>query len=1104
MKVQPFEVLLNWVLKEYESNRSIFGIHRSLFYIPKANSPYAIEDLFGHYLATPIGPGAGPHTQLAQNIVCAWLSGGRFIELKTVQIMDELEIPRPCIDMEDEGYNVEWSQELKLDQSAGEYIKAWALIHILRRLLGFEVLPLGTVFNMSVGYNLEGIKSPPMTRFMDRLQNASREIAELRAVLREEFPQFADLEIPARIINNVTLSTMHGCPPDEIERIARYLLEERGLHTMVKLNPTLLGKEEVMRILHDHLGFREIQIPDRVFEQDLQWDQAVKLIKTLKEVAAERGLTFGVKLSNTLAVANHKGRLPGEEMYMSGRALYPITINLFYKLLKEFNGELDVSFSAGADAFNLTRILAAGARPVTAVTDLLKPGGYSRLLQYLESLEREMGRLGVKSLEELARDKLANLEREAARALEDPRYKKDYQPYPLPKVESKLGLFDCIAAPCVERCAIRQDVPEYAWLISRREYDRALEVILSRNPLPGVLGYVCNHLCQTRCTRSNYDQPVAIRALKRFAAERGEAPRIPKLKPKPNRKARAKNPRVAVIGSGPSGLAAAYFLALNGIEVTIYEAKDRPGGMLALAPAFRLPEAVVQEDIERITDLGVKIELSHPITSPPEELLREGFDAVYIASGAGKDAPLGIEGEDGKGVYHALDFLERVRRGERIELGTKVLVIGGGNSAMDAARTAKRLTAGSVTVIYRRTRQEMPANEEEIEDALVEGVILEELASPTRIILREGRVIGLECVRNALGEPGPDGRRRPIPIAGSEFQLKADSIIVAIGQRPEVSFLDGSAVNLREDGTIAVSPETGLARAGGAQVYAGGDAVRGPATIVEACADGRRAAEAICRQLGVPFERPMVRLPLLSEEEIVQVKRVRARKAFQHEGAKLPPDQRGSFDLVEATLTEEEALAEAARCLQCSTLCDKCVEVCPNRANFTFFVAPVTLAVPTVSCRRGKLTVTGEEIFRVEQARQIIHIDDFCNDCGNCETFCVHQGKPYLDKPRLFLSESDFESEEDNAFYVEKGSQGWTIKRREGGKESRLSMEDGGRMVFENELLRVGLSPDFQIEGLELKEEFEGAFPLTEAAEMALILKGLLNSLAFLPLKEEG
>ncbi len=270
MKVQPFGVLLNWILRELEANDSIFGIHRSLFYKPQPDAAWSTE-MFGHHLATPVGPAAGPHTQLAQNIIAAWLSGGRFIELKTVQIMDELEIPRPCIDMEDEGYNVEWSQELKLDQSVWEYVNAWVLIHVLRRVLGFEDLPFGTIFNMSVGYNLEGIRTAPMQRFMARIEDASSEVAQLQETLRAQFPRFAGIEIPSQLTNSVTLSTMHGCPPDEIEAICRYMLEERELHTFVKLNPTLLGKETVMGILHDQLGFHEIHIPDSVFEHDLKY-----------------------------------------------------------------------------------------------------------------------------------------------------------------------------------------------------------------------------------------------------------------------------------------------------------------------------------------------------------------------------------------------------------------------------------------------------------------------------------------------------------------------------------------------------------------------------------------------------------------------------------------------------------------------------------------------------------------------------------------------------------------------------------------------------------------------------------------------------------------
>jgi putative selenate reductase len=1086
MKVQPFDVLCRWILTEYEENQSIFGIHRSLFYTPTPDAPYA-SHMFGHYLATPIGPAAGPHTQLTQNILSAWLSGGRFIELKTVQIMDELEIPRPCIDMEDEGYNVEWSQELRLDQSAREYIKAWVLVRVLRRLLGFKDTPFGTIFNMSIGYNLEGILREPMQRFMDRMEDASAEIDEIQSVLREQFPKFTDIAVPPRLTNSVTLSTMHGCPPDEIEQIARYLLEERGLHTIVKLNPTLLGKETVLDILHRRLGYGDIQIPDSVFEHDLQYPRAVELIESLQRTAAERDLFFGVKLSNTLAMANHRGELPGDEMYMSGRALYPITMNLFHKLTQEFDGNLNVSYSAGADALNLVTILSAGARPVTAASDLLKPGGYSRFVQYLDNLEGEMKARDVSSLSGLAQNQMATLEKAAADALEDPRYKKRYHSFGLPKVESGLDVFDCIAAPCVEQCAVCQDVPEYAWLIAHGETDRALEVILHRNPLPGVTGYVCTHLCQTRCTRNNYDQPVLIRDLKRFAAEQG---RVQPLDPESTG-----SRKVAIIGSGPSGLAAAYFLALNGIQATIFEAREMAGGMLAIAPRFRLPPEVVQADIDRITSLGVELKLGHRVTRPPEELLNDGFDAVYIACGFQKDASLGIDGIEGRGVYTAIRFLEMVARGEKPELGSNVLVIGGGNTAMDAARTAQRLTGKPATIVYRRTQAEMPAEKEELRDLFDEGNELVELASPSRVILEEGRVVGLECVRNELGEPGPDGRRSPKPIKGSEFGIQADSIFLAIGQKPDIAFLDGSGISFRRDGSIITDADTGQAKTG---IYAGGDVARGPAIIIQACADGRVAAEAICEEFGINFEAPAARLPKLSADEITGVKRARAEKSAQHEPALLPVAQRTTFALVEQTLTEKAARAEAARCLQCSAICDKCVEVCPNRANYAYRSELVQWTLPLLSCRDGELAVSGQERFEIRQARQIIHVDDLCNECGNCATFCVHQGKPYADKPRLFLERSGFEQEDANAFFVKDNA----IYRREGGQEICLTAQDG-RFVLENAQMRLsisvdGVSGDWKIEEGVLKEAWESAVSLRQAAEMAVILDGVRSSLRFL------
>ncbi len=1082
LRVQSFQELLGSILQEYEHNESIFGIHRSLFYVPKADNPYATE-MFGSHLTTPIGPAAGPHTQLARNIISAWLSGGRFMELKTVQIMDELEIPRPCIDVADEGYNVEWSQELKLEDSVDEYINAWVVIHILRRVLGFEnKVPFGTIFNMSVGYNLEGIKQPRMVKFMDTLVDATDEIAKIKKILSDKWPEFSDIDIPTRLTNSVTLSTMHGCPPDEIEQIARYLIEERGLHTIVKINPTLLGKDEVLHILHDELGYTDIDIPDKVFDNDLQYDRAVRLIRDMKEAAAKRNLFFGVKLSNTLAMANHRDVLPGEEMYMSGRALYPITMTLFHKMMRQFDGDLNVSYAGGADALNVVDILSSGALPVTCASELLKPGGYSRLLQFVENIEEAMEERDAKSLADLAVDKLSNLKVAATTARFDRRYKKSYHRFGLPKLSSELPMFDCITAPCSATCPVEQDVPDYAWLIAHGEYDKALSVILARNPLPGITGYICTHVCQTKCTRNNYDESVAIRDLKRFAVENGHATISPHAKI---------DKKVAVVGSGPSGLSAASFLALNGVDVTIFEAKDTVGGMPALAPKFRLPQEIIDGDVKRIADLGVKIETSHPVDTPPESLLQQGFSAVYVASGFQRDAQLNIEGVQGEGTFTAIDMLERVRHGEEVNLGERIVVIGGGNTAMDAARTAARVTGSPVTVIYRRTRAEMPADLEEIEDLVTEGNSIEELLSPMRVIREDDKIVAIKCVRNKLGEPGPDGRRRPVPIEGSEINIPADTMIVAIGQRSELSFLDGSGVSTTDKGRIAAEDTTG--DTGVDCIYAGGDATRGPATIIQGAADGRRAARAICLKLGIDYKQLEAQHPVLTEEEILKVERVRTRKSPQVRPSVLPLSARSGFDLVEKAFTEEEAKREASRCLQCSTVCDKCVDVCPNRANYAYRITPFEATFPVLSSNGGDLQVVGKEEFVLKQNRQILHVDDFCNKCGVCATFCVHDGRPARDKPRLFIDENDFHQQENNAFRIEKDG----IVARHNNEDVRLK-RDGERLTYEDRHVKVTLSRNLEIAGMELKSKFDGKLSLLHVGKMVAVLRGVEGSLPFL------
>ncbi|HQI88415.1 MAG TPA: hypothetical protein PLA63_03430, partial [Tenuifilum sp.] len=332
----PAKQLLEIILKELDTHGTVFGYPSELFFNP--NQGKLPTTIFGQTIDTPIGVAAGPHTQLAHNIVVAWLMGARYLELKTIQTLDELEIAKPCIDMQDEGYNCEWSQELRVEESFMEYLKAWVIIHILNHKLQLGSKP-NMVFNMSVGYNLEGIKKPNVQWFLNKMGNATDELNQMVQELKAIYPAIGNIDIPAKLSDNITLSTMHGCPANEIEDIARYLLTERRLHTLVKLNPTLLGSSELREILNNKLRFRT-NVPDIAFEHDLKYPDALKLIEALSAEAKTLNLTFGVKLTNTLESVNNKHVFPSEVdmMYMSGRALHPISINLARKLQNDFKG----------------------------------------------------------------------------------------------------------------------------------------------------------------------------------------------------------------------------------------------------------------------------------------------------------------------------------------------------------------------------------------------------------------------------------------------------------------------------------------------------------------------------------------------------------------------------------------------------------------------------------------------------------------------------------------------------------------------------------------------------------------------------------------------
>ncbi len=401
LRPYPFRALLRRAFRELDRERKIFDL-------PLASCFGGFDDLdlsvafHGRRAGTPLGPAAGPQSQMAQNIALSWLAGCRIMELKTVQVRDDLEIPRPCIDMATVGYNVEWSQELKLEESLEEYVKGMMLVEILRASgrTPQSANADGVIYDISVGYDLAGIQSERVQAFIAGMQDATPLIDRLRGEIPDELKQFRDLDFPSRVSETVTLSTFHGCPPDEIERIVDYLLLRHRLNSIVKLNPMLLGPERARGLLGGVMGYADVQIPDSAFERDTRWDQMAEFVERLGETAGQQGLGFGVKFSNTLIVENRRDFFPAseKEMYLSGPPLYVLAMNLVQRFRQQFGNRFPVSYSAGIDRGNFADAVALGLVPVTVCSDLLKPRGYARASSYFDVLRSRMEEVKARNL----------------------------------------------------------------------------------------------------------------------------------------------------------------------------------------------------------------------------------------------------------------------------------------------------------------------------------------------------------------------------------------------------------------------------------------------------------------------------------------------------------------------------------------------------------------------------------------------------------------------------------------------------------------------------------------------------------------------------------
>jgi NADPH-dependent glutamate synthase beta subunit-like oxidoreductase len=532
--------------------------------------------------------------------------------------------------------------------------------------------------------------------------------------------------------------------------------------------------------------------------------------------------------------------------------------------------------------------------------------------------------------------------------------------------------------PCVAACPANICVQGYVGLIAVGLYEQAYRLIRWRVPFPHTLSLVCPHPCEEVCIRGDYDQPIAINALKRFAAEqvtdKMRRAFLGELKSGIVENGR----KVAVVGAGPAGLTAAHDLALRGYQVTVYEALSTPGGMMVTGiPEYRLPRDILNREISDIRSLGVEIKTGIEVGQDISlQELKDESDALFLATGAHRGTKLNVPAEDAPGVIDALSFLQELNPGGRPEVGERVAVIGGGDAAIDAVRVALRLGAQEASVIYRRSRKEMPAHKEQVQQAEEEGVRFQFLATPVEILTGNGKVKGAKLIKIELGEPDGSGRRRPIPIEGSEFIVEIDTVIVAIGQRAEPGLLRELGVELAERGTIQVDPQTMMTSVPG--LFAGGDLLSGPATVIEAIAAGKRAAYGIDRYLrGEQTKSVCFRSMVDLEREwryhppIVPYQR-------REEMGKAPIAERiKDFSIIELSLTEKQARSEAGRCLACG-LCASC-----NACLDTFACPAMFIATD------GKPTVNKA----------------LCSGCGVCLQLCPNDAIEWVWYPSPILSQ---------------------------------------------------------------------------------------------------
>lgn len=918
-----FEKLMALLLEERSADGTIFGV-KDIYKAGRSRLP-----IFGLRIENPVGPAAGPVTQTAQGIIAAYAAGARFFELKTV-FPEPDPAEKPSASIGDRTFSSEHPSELSLGDAFGEYVKAWYAIKLIST--AFELgVPEGFIFNMSVGGSLEDLKSDKMNSFIEGLKSAEytpvwRECENWARAHMDELDGIDNTylsDISPNVCISATFVPRAGLSAQEVEACAEYLIEEKRLHTFVRLSPDLLGYYTVRGIL-DINGYDDVVISKERIDSEANYDDIKPALSRLQFKADSHRLEFGVKVCDGLCVEN-ADECGIKGCKLTGRALFPIAFSLAEKIANDFGGGLRVCFAGGTDIYTAEKLFNAGIWPVTMVSDVIRPGGLARLKQTVEAVSK----CDYTQFSGILTSDLPDIEKDA---YSGGRYK-NKEHAGLRKAKGPIPPVYCAKAQCRAVCPLGQDIPLIMRLLKNDRSLEALRVIIERNPMPFTVETLCPHPCADSCSRRFYEGALAINAENLRAAKNA----CFDLLDETELKSRAGEP-IAIVGCGPAGLAAACFLARQGANVTIFDKEKRPGGsVIKYVPKFRINDADVEWDVTLIQALGIEMELETEITSI-KELREKGFEKIVLAIGAGTQSHLKFA--FGKSIP-ALEFLEECRNSEQEALEEKyignLIVVGGGHTAAAAARCAKKLpTVDRVTVVFDRPQSEMTASPSEIAAMKKEGIFIME--SLTASGVRGGNLL---CRKTAYGEPDEETGIRPLLITEEKEKLPADIVINAVGEECDSPLLDET------DG----------------HVYLVGDALFGrTADIAEVIADAQRLARKLAN---THFDKYM---PDNETED----------KSFMKNRSKLCADCK--------------ACKEGERCLECDTVCEFCAECCPNRANLI-----VTLA---------------------DGSRQIVHIDEFCDECGICADCCPYDGKPYREKFTLFLDEEDFKKSENDGFYV--------------------------------------------------------------------------------------